>query len=121
MGGGPSYFCSNPPQKTPLLLRRFSAADRLQLHTGQEAFGRSVGVVAQLGRVDGAGLLGVDDGGGLEVLGPLAWLELQVRLVVAPGAVRHGHDGLPAAVQTLTQRLEGHVLNEVAVRVVEQG
>lgn len=34
---------------------------------------------------------------------------------MAPGAVGHGHDGLPAGVQTLTQRLEGHVLDEVAV------
>lgn len=78
-------------------------------------------VVAQLCGVDGAGFLGVDDGGTLEVLRAMARLELQLRLVVAPGTVGHGHDGLPAVFKALAPWLQGHALDEVAVRVVVHG
>lgn len=78
-------------------------------------------VVAQLCGVDGAGFLGVDDGGALEALGSMAGFEVQLRLVVAPGAVGHGHDGLPAVFEALTPRLKGHILDEVAVRVIVHG
>lgn len=72
-------------------------------------------VVAQLCGVDGTGFLRVDDGGGLEELRPMARLELQLCLVVAPGAVGHGHDGLPAVFKALAPWLQGHALDEVAV------
>lgn len=75
-------------------------------------------VVAQLCGEDGAGFLGIDDGGALEMLRPMARLEVQLRLVVAPGAVGHGHDGLPAVFKALAPRLQGHTLDEVAVGVV---
>lgn len=75
-------------------------------------------VVAQLCGVQGAGFLGVDDGGTLEVLRPMAGLELQLCLVVAPGTVGHGHDGLPAVFKALARRLQGHTLDEMAVRIV---
>lgn len=78
-------------------------------------------VVAQLCGVDGAGFLGVNDGGALEALGTMAGLEVQLCLIVAPGAVGQGHDGLPAVLKALAQRLQGHVLDEVAVRVVVHG
>lgn len=72
-------------------------------------------VVAQLCGVDRAGFLGVDDSGALELLQPVARLELQLGLVVAPGAVRHGHDGLPAVLQALTGGLQRYALDEVAI------
>lgn len=55
-----------------------------------------MGVVTQLRCVECTGFLGVDDGGAFEALGTMAWLELQLSLVVAPGAMGHGHDGLSA-------------------------
>lgn len=72
-------------------------------------------VVAQLCGVDGAGSLGVDDSGTLEVLWPMARLEFQLRLVVAPGTVGHGHDGLATVFKALAPRLQGHTLDEVPV------
>lgn len=72
-------------------------------------------VVAQLCGVDGAGFLRVDDGGALKALGTMARLEIQLCLVVAPGAVGHGHDRLPAVFKALAPRLQGHVLDKVAV------
>lgn len=78
-------------------------------------------VVAQLCGVNSAGFLGVDDGGALEALWPVARLEIQLCFVVAPGAVGHGHDSLPAVFKTLAPRLQGHILDEVAVRVVMDG
>lgn len=78
-------------------------------------------VVAQLRGVEGAGFLGVDDGGALEGLRPMTRLEIQLCLVVAPGALGHGHDGLPAVFEALAPWLQGHALDEVAVRVVVHG
>lgn len=78
-------------------------------------------IVAQLCGVEGAGFLGVDDGGTLEVLRPMARLELQLCLVVAPGTVGHSHDGLLAAFKALARRQQGHTLDEMAVRVVVHG
>lgn len=75
-------------------------------------------IVAQLCGEDSAGFLGVDDGGALEVLRPMARLELQLRLVVAPGAVGHGHYSLHAVFKALARWLQGHNLDEVAVRVI---
>lgn len=75
-------------------------------------------IVAQLCGVDGAGSLGVDDRGALEVLGPMARLEIQLCLVAAPGTVGHRHDGLSTVFKALAPRLQGHSLDEVAVRVV---
>ena len=93
-------------------------AARLQLHAGQEASGQAVAVVAQLRGVHGAGFLGVDDGGAPDALQPVARLEIQLRFVAAPGAVGNRHDGLHAVFQALARRLQGHVLDEVTVRVV---
>lgn len=75
-------------------------------------------VVAQLRGEDGAGLLGVDDGGAPEVLRPMARLKVQLCLVVAPGAVWHGHHRLPILLEGLTVRLQGHGLDEVTVGVI---
>lgn len=61
-----------------------------------------MGVVVQLCDVDRTGFLGVDDGGALEALRPMPRLELQLCLVVAPGAVGRGHDSLPAVFKGLT-------------------
>lgn len=72
-------------------------------------------VVAQLCGIDGAGFLGVDDGGALELLGTVARLELQLCHVVAPGAVGHSHNGLPAVFEALAPRLQADILDEVAV------
>lgn len=62
-------------------------------------------VVAQLCGIQGAGFLGVDDSGALEALRPVARLKLQLCLVVAPGAMGHGHDGLHAVFEALAPRL----------------
>lgn len=78
-------------------------------------------VVAQLCGEEGAGFLGVDDGGAPVVLRPVARLEVQLCLVVAPGTVGHCHDGLPAVFKTLARGLQGHALDEMAVRVVVHG
>lgn len=78
-------------------------------------------VVAQLRREDGAGFLGVDDGGALEMLRPVARLEVQLRLVVAPGAVGHGHDGLPTVFEGLARRLQGNGLDEMPVGIIVYG
>ena len=75
-------------------------------------------VIAQLCGVNGSGFFGVDDGGALVALRPMARLELQLCFVVAPGALGHGHDGLPAVFKALAPWLQGHILDEVAVRVV---
>lgn len=109
-----------PPVSAPSL-RYLPASGRLHLHAGGEALGQSAAVVAQLRGVEGAGFLGVDNGGALEALGPMARLEIQLCLVVAPGAVGHGHHGLPAVFEALAHRPQGHALDEVAVRVVVHG
>lgn len=96
-------------------------SSRLQLHAGEETSGQPVAVVAQLRGEDRAGLLGVDDGGALEALQPVARLKLQLCFVAAPSAVRHSHDSLPAVFKALARRLQGHVLDEVAVRAVVHG
>lgn len=93
-------------------------ARHIQLYAGEETPGQSVAVVAQLRGVHVAGFLGVDDGGALEALGTMARLKLQLCHVVAPGAVGHGHDGLPAVLQALAPRFQGNILDEVAVRVI---
>lgn len=78
-------------------------------------------VVAQLRGVNSAGFLRVDDGGALEALRPMAGLKLQLCFVVAPSAVGHGHDSLHAVFKALAPWLQGHILDEVAVRVVVHG
>lgn len=78
-------------------------------------------VVAQLRGEDGAGLLGVDDGGAPEVLRPMARLKVQLCLVVAPGAVGNGHHRLPAVLQGLAARLQGDGLDKVTVGVIVHG
>lgn len=78
-------------------------------------------VVAELRGEDGAGLLGVDDGGAAEELRPMARLELELRLVVAPGAVGHGHYRLPTLLEGVAAGLQRHSLDEVTVRVVVHG
>lgn len=93
-------------------------AGGLQLHAGEEALGRPLAAVAQLGAVDGPGALGVDDGCALEAVRPMAGLELQLGLVVAPGAVWQRHDGLLAAFQALAARQQSHALDEAPIRVV---
>lgn len=75
-------------------------------------------VVAQLCGVDDAGPLGVDDGCALEGPRPMARLEFQQSLVVAPGAVGQGHDGLPTALEALAARHQSHALDEVPIGVV---
>lgn len=90
-------------------------AGSLQLHAGEETRRQSVAIVDQLCGEHRTGFLWVDDGGALEALWPMAWLELQLCLVVAPGAVRHSHNSLPAVFKALAPWLQGHVLNEVAV------
>lgn len=75
-------------------------------------------VVAQLCGIDGAGPLGVDYGCALEVLGPVARLEFQPSLVVAPGAVGQSHDGLLTVFEALAARPQGHALDEVPIGVV---
>lgn len=97
------------------LLWHLSSASSLQLHAREESSGYSMAVVAQLCSVHRAGFLGVDDGGALEVLQPMARLELQLCLVVAPCTVWYSHDGLSAVLETLTYRLQVHILDEVAV------
>lgn len=93
-------------------------ASRLQLHAGEETSGQPVAVVAQLRGENGARFLRVDDGGAPEALQLLARLEIQLCFVVAPGAVGHGHDSLPAAFKAAARRLQVHLLDEVAVRIV---
>lgn len=90
-------------------------ARHIQLYAGEETPGQSVTVVAQLCGIDSAGCLGVDDGGALEPLGTVARLKLQLCHVVAPGAVGHSHDGLPAVFKALAPWLQGNILDEVAV------
>lgn len=91
---------------------------RLQLNAGQEALGQPSPVVAQVGGVDGAGVLGVDDGGALVPLHPLPGLEIQLGLVAPPGAVGQREDRLAALVQAQAPGLHGDVVDEVPVGVV---
>lgn len=93
-------------------------AGGLQLHAGEEALGRALAAVAQLGAVGGAAALGVDDGCALEAVRPMAGLQLQPGLVVAPGAVGQRHDGLLAALQALAAGQQRHALDEAPSRVV---
>lgn len=79
------------PGPSPSSLRQSTAANHLQLHTGQETPGEPVGVVAELRYIDSAGFLGVDDGGALIAVGSMAGLEVQLGLVVAPSAVRQSN------------------------------
>lgn len=72
-------------------------------------------VVAQLCAEDGTGSLGIDDSGTLEMLRPMARLEIQLCFVMAPGTVGNSHDGLLTVFKALTPWLQGHALNEVPV------
>lgn len=60
-------------------------------------------------------MLGVDDGGALEMLGPLARLEVELGLVVSPGAVRDSQHHLAAVLQTQASGLHGHVMDKVTL------
>lgn len=90
----------------------------LQLDAGKETIASSVAVVAQLCGVHSARFLWVDDGRACKTLWPMAGLEIQLCLIMTPGAVGQGCDGLRAVLQALTPRLQGHILNEVAARVI---
>lgn len=66
----------------------------LQAHGGGEpAAAGPRGLVAEGGAARAAGVLGVDDGRALVAQGPVAWLQVDLGLVVTPGAVgrRHHH------------------------------
>lgn len=119
--GGDSRVSTDTCRTSPPSLGGLPPPRGLQLHAGQEAFGYPAAVVAQLCGVDGAGRLGVDDGGAPEALRAVARLEVQLSLVVAPGAVGQGHDRLPTVLQAPAAQLQGHALDEAPVRVVAHG
>ena len=60
----------------------------------------------------------VHNSGALRAVGSLARLELQLGLVVSPGAVGQGDNSLAAVLQTQASWLEGYIMDEVALRVV---
>lgn len=78
-------------------------------------------VVTQLRDTDGIGSLGVNDGGAPEMQRSMARLEIQLGLVVAPGTVRCGDNGLPAVLEAQAMQQQGHTLDEVPVRVIVDG
>lgn len=51
----------------------------------------------------------------------MARLQVQLRLVVAPGAVGHGHHRLAALLEGVATGLQRHGLDEVTVGVVVDG
>lgn len=95
--------------KTSLAIRS------LHLYSREEALGQLVPVIIELGGVEGPGVFGVHYSGALVALHPLTGLELQLGLVMSPGALRQGQHRLAAHLQTQTLGLQGHVLDEVPI------
>lgn len=81
----------------------------LQLDAGDEPAAGPGGVVVERGAVSVLGVLGEDDGGALEVQGPLARFKVQLGFVAPPRAVLHCHDRLAVG---------GHRGNQCAVHLV---
>lgn len=88
-----------------------------ELHAGQEPPQRLAAVVIQGGRVDGLGVLGVDDGGAEEAGGLVAGLEVHLCLVVAPGAVGEAGDSVTTGGHCQAQG-QVDIINEVPLRVI---
>lgn len=112
----PSFLLESPD--VPVGSLGSFAVGRLELDTGEEALGQPPPVVAQLGGVDGARVLGVHDGGALVALHPLPRLKLYLGLVATPGTVGQCKDSLAALIQAQARGLHRDVMDEVALRVV---